>query len=345
MRSPAHLRLFWLLALATAGLANPFWYREEIGLPKASTSQTASAASTSATSAAHASAHASASASGTASPAAETTNVNPTSAAGTSTANGTAAATSSSSAAATASATPQCRIDHTDKPDNDTNPFCEPKQDQRFWVGEIVPILWDPTLFENNSTKIVELKQVNASSKILWNTAPLENEVGHTSLTIHPDYFQGNGTKVTLFIHSPGDTGNMNPTLSGPVFEILSNSTSTNQTSHGGNSSKELGEKAGIPVGLGVFLIAAAGLIFWFLRRRKNNSAGYMAKREGRTSRTMGAESRGGGGFRDEPTRGMELQDRGAHSRQDSWEAGWDTASSQGGGNTFRDEIDRQRRR
>lgn len=59
------------------------------------------------------------------------------------------------------------------------------------------------------------------------------------------------------------------------------------------------------------------------------------------------------GGFRDEPTRGMELQDRergGDGGRQDSWEAGWDSASSQGGGggggtNAFRDEIERQRRR
>lgn len=60
------------------------------------------------------------------------------------------------------------------------------------------------------------------------------------------------------------------------------------------------------------------------------------------------------GGFRDEPTRGMELQDRGGGGgvrREDSWEAGWETGSSQNGGgggaggNAFRDEVERQRRR
>ncbi len=74
-----------------------------------------------------------------------------------------------------------------------------------------------------------------------------------------------------------------------------------------------------------------------------------MAKRKAGVSRMTGDESGvGGGGFRDEPTRGMELQDRQGqgHGRQDSWEAGWDSTSSQGGGgNAFRDEIDRQRRR
>ena len=61
------------------------------------------------------------------------------------------------------------------------------------------------------------------------------------------------------------------------------------------------------------------------------------------TARMTGDDAGVGAGFRDEPTRGMELQDRGG--RQDSWEAGWDNSSNSnsGGGNAFRDEIERQR--
>ncbi|KAL8718412.1 MAG: hypothetical protein Q9181_008204, partial [Wetmoreana brouardii] len=232
---------------------------------------------------------------------------------------------------------------HTGKPDNDTNPFCEPKEGQLVHVGDSITVSWDPTLFEKNSTYEIELYLANGTDNRIWNTLPLETKVSHTPLKIAASYLQGNGTNVTLFIHPT--SGDDPLTLSGPVFTIITNSTDKNGTSHGGNSNKDLGEKAGIPVGLGIFLIAAAALIFWLLRRRRNNSAGYMAKRGTRTSRMTGEESRVGGGFRDEPTRGMELQNRGAHERQDSWEAGWDTASSQGGGNTFRDEIDRQRRR
>lgn len=114
------------------------------------------------------------------------------------------------------------------------------------------------------------------------------------------------------------------------------------------SGAKELGEKAGVPVGLGVFLIACAAGLFWFLRRRRNAKAGYLANRSRPTTRRMTGDDTAGGGFRDEPTRGMELQDRGGGvgaGRKDSWEAGWETGSSQGGGNAFRDEVERQRRR
>lgn len=210
-------------------------------------------------------------------------------------------------------------------------------------------VTWDPTLFVHNVTVIVELHTANGTNTSqIGGSGGLPNEKGYCPLLMNEDYVTQfglrNNSNLTLFIHSTSEDGNPihKP---GPVFMLITNSTS-NHTSHGGNSSKELGEKAGIPIGLGILLIAAAGFIFWLLRRRRNTVAGYMVKPM-RSTRMTGDESSGGAsGFRDEPTRGLELQDRVGHGRQDSWEAGWDTSSSQGGGgNVFRDEIDRQRRR
>lgn len=314
---------------------------------------------------------ASASAASSALPAA-TTNVNGTAAAGSGTTNGTAAATSSSSAAATSSAylaeTPEslrCHVDPKGKPDKDASPFCEPKDGQHVLVGTAyngtsfaipnptrillttLPVTWDPTLFAYNSTNKVELHRINGTNTSeIWSHSALVNEQGYVEMPIHDDY-GANGTNLTLYIHSIDEQNGDPTTKSGPMLTLVSNSTTSNHTSsNDSSSSKQLGEKAGIPVGLGIVLIAAAGLIFWFLRRRRNKSAGYLANRPRGTTRMTGD---GSGGFRDEPTRGLELQDRAGHGRQDSWEAGWDTASSQGGGrgggNTFRDEIDRQRRR
>lgn len=182
-------------------------------------------------------------------------------------------------------------------------------------------------------------------------------------MTVHTDYLKeekengnGNGnlkneTLLTLFITSNTSSPTDAPIIkSGPVFTLITYNTTSTSTDNKGSGDDKLGEKAGVPVGLGIFLIAAAGLMFWFLRRRRNRQAGYLAKRGqhgGSRARGMMTGDESGAGFRDEPTRGMELQERDrGKGRQDSWEAGWDSASSQGGGgNAFRDEIDRQRRR
>ncbi|KAL8742412.1 MAG: hypothetical protein Q9184_008260, partial [Pyrenodesmia sp. 2 TL-2023] len=213
---------------------------------------------------------------------------------------------------------------------------------------------WDPTLFPYNNTNIVKLMIANGTnSSQIGGSGGLANERGYWQMEMHEDYITEyhltKNTNLTLFIESKdadGTPSSRSGSESGPVFVFVTNSTS-NSTSNSDNGDDEIGKKAGIPVGLGVFLIAVAGFSFWFLRRRKRNAAGYMGKRS-RSARMTGDESGvGASGFRDEPTRGLELQDRAGHGRQDSWEAGWDTSSSQGGGggNAFRDEIDRQRKR
>ncbi|KAL8798805.1 MAG: hypothetical protein Q9182_006377 [Xanthomendoza sp. 2 TL-2023] len=345
MRSSANSIVLVLLALTTTVFANSFWLRADEPASQAAAESTASSSTATATSA---------TSSSTAPPATQT-NTNGT-AAVTSTGSDTATATSSSSTTAAATPTATCHKSSSVKPaEQISNVFCEPKDGQMIETGKKYPVSWDPHLFKPNSSNAVKASLVtpsDASGKtnetVIWSHVPIANEIGQVDdFLIRPGDLLGahNNTQITLFIVSESDELDSPETKSGPTLTLITNGTDTqNSTAHGNNS--HIGEKAGIPVGLGIFLIAAAGLIFWLLRRRRNNSAGYMAKRKA-TSR-MGDESgTGGGGFRDEPTRGMELQDRDrqGHGRQDSWEAGWDSTSSQGGGNTFRDEIDRQRRR
>ncbi|KAL8867457.1 MAG: hypothetical protein Q9198_008506 [Flavoplaca austrocitrina] len=367
------------MALVSAVIANPFWARQDepAGDPAvddAVSSVSAAESSASASGTAPLAAETSASAAETAPPPEETNN-NGTAAA-TSTLSGTAAATlNSTTTTSTPTPSVSCHKSSSTRPEERIqNPFCEPKPGQILVVGQTYPresplpfpnspflqakltnpVTWDPTLFANESTNNILLRIVtpadsdgNTESQVIWKHEGVRNEEGQVSdFLVHHDTFDAeefglkNNTNLTLFIKSePSDQ----PVWSGPTLTLLVNKNSKNGTKDGKDN--HIGEKAGIPVGLGVFLIAVAGLVFWFLRRRKNKSAGYMAKRKG-GSRMTGDETGVGGGFRDEPTRGMELQDRQGHGRQDSWDAGWDSTSSQGGGgNTFRDEIDRQRRR
>ncbi|KAL9031058.1 MAG: hypothetical protein Q9180_006844 [Flavoplaca navasiana] len=358
MRTSSGSVVFLLMALVSAVVANPFWARQDepAGDPAvddAVSSVSAAESSASASGTAPPAAESSASAAETATPPEETNN-NGTAAA-TSTSNGAAAATSNSTTtSSTPTPTVSCHKSSSTRPEERIqNPFCEPKPGQILVVGQTYPLTWDPTLFANESTNNILLSIVTPAdadgveSTVIWKHEGVRNEEGQVSdFLVHHDTFEAeefglkNNTNLTLSIKSdPSDQ----PVWSGPILTLIVDKNSKNGTKDGKDS--HIGEKAGIPVGLGVFLIAVAGLVFWFLRRRKNKSAGYMAKRKG-GSRMTGDESGVGGGFRDEPTRGMELQDRQGHGRQDSWEAGWDSTSSQGGGGTtFRDEIDRQRRR
>ncbi|KAI4107297.1 MAG: hypothetical protein LQ339_002695 [Xanthoria mediterranea] len=365
MRTSASSLVFLLLALMTVTFASPFWARQEapaedLTAAAAVSSISEAEASASATDTVSPAAGSSATATETAPPAAQT-NANGTSAA-TSTSGDGAAATSSSSTSSSVTPTPtvSCHKSSSSRPDDHIqNPFCEPKPGQKLIVGQTYPLTWDPTLFEFDSTNSIRLTTVTSAdaegvtnNTVIWKQDGVRNENGQVpNFQIKAEDFQDfnlkNNTNLTLFMSSdPSDA----PVWSGPTLTLILDAKIALNGTKGGNGNNHIGEKAGIPVGLGVFLIAVAGLVFWFLRRRRNKSAGYMAKRKGTSSRMTGDESGvGGGGFTDEPTRGMELQDRQGHGRQDSWEAGWDSTSSQGGGggggNTFRDEIDRQRRR
>ncbi|KAL8946444.1 MAG: hypothetical protein Q9222_007165, partial [Ikaeria aurantiellina] len=238
-----------VLAMTPVVLANPFWLRQEAS-SSTSTEPTSTAAEESA------------SATGAA-PSAAATDTNSSTPA-----NSTASTTSSSTAAATPSITATCHIDNTNKPDEDVIPFCEPVQGQYVHVGENYPVSWDPTLFTYNSTNMIELKHANEpNSTMIWSQSGVVNEVGQVNLFMHKDFLlhdneeYKNNTNLTLYIHSV-DAEDVPTTKSGPVFTLITNASLLLNHTSDGNSSKELGEKAGIPLGLGVFLIAVAGLVF-----------------------------------------------------------------------------------
>lgn len=196
----------------------------------------------------------------------------------------------------------------------------------------ITPVTWDPSHFSSQNIKL-ELKLANDSNGTdEWSQDDVPNKPGAYNIQLLPDLLRGeNGTNFTLFAVDGAHI------FDGPQFSLITNSTAKEHK----KGDDKVGEKAGIPVGLGIFLIAVAGLLFWFIRRRRAGKKGYLANRSAGGARGVG---RGGdGGFRDEPTRGMELQDRNGASREDSWEAGWGDEGT--GRNQFRDEIERQRRR
>lgn len=138
--------------------------------------------------------------------------------------------------------------------------------------------------------------------------------------------------------------------LPGPIFVLMSSKNTT--TSSPSSSSKRLGEKVGIPVGLVVLILAVIAIAgFLFLRKRRGQGYGGSGTRNQRiakvTTPVAGRGHRRDASFHDEPTRGVELQERNRDmTGEDNWEWGSPVSSptsGERGSNAFRDEISRQR--
>ncbi|KAI4265915.1 MAG: hypothetical protein L6R38_009090, partial [Xanthoria sp. 2 TBL-2021] len=258
----------------TVAFANPFWARQEAPAEDPTAAAAVSSiseaeASASAKGTALPPAESSASATETA-PSASQTNTNGASAA-TSTSNNSAAASSSSSTSSSVTPTPtvSCHKSSSSRPDDHIqNPFCEPKPGQKLMVGQTYPLTWDPTLFEFDSTNSIRLSPVTSAdadgttnNTVIWKQDGVRNENGQVpNFQIHvkdiKDFDLKNNTNLTLFIESDPSNG---PVWSGPTMTLIIDEKTANNGTKGGKDSY-IGEKAGIPVGLGVFLIAVAGL-------------------------------------------------------------------------------------
>ncbi|KAL8900358.1 MAG: hypothetical protein Q9207_005728 [Kuettlingeria erythrocarpa] len=249
MRTSPLTFAIWLLAFTTAVLANPFWYRDD-ATPTSSASTTVSPSSgtpeaPASTTGTAPPAEASASTTGTAPPA-EATAVNGTTTASSGIANGTAATTSSASAAATSSNwlpdTPkelQCVVDREDQPeDNINNAFCRPEQGQHVLIGQTYNVTWDPSLFPHNNTNTVKLTIFNGTNSTqIGGSGGLANEKGYWTMELFDDYVTQyhltNNSNITLFIESKDAEGNPSSNSgpkSGPVFVLMTNSTSNAAT-------------------------------------------------------------------------------------------------------------------
>ncbi|KAG8530910.1 uncharacterized protein KY384_004267 [Bacidia gigantensis] len=245
---------------------------------------------------------------------------------------------------------------------NETNVFCKPVTGQKLDYDAAYIVSWDPLRNEANSSNIVEIYATSfleettegwplIQHSALYRSPNVPNANGETTIETSKAWL--NGTKLAnltmrLAVTPPPEKGAPESKL-GPFILLMdtagSNSTSPSSESH----NKKLGEKVGIPVGLILVLIVIAGLAFFFIRRRRRN-ADYLSRK----SHTQRTQSGGAGGlvgpldrshrrtesFHDEPTRGVELQERHGDRGGSDW--GWGSPTSPTRGNVFREEIGRQ---
>lgn len=259
------------------------------------------------------------------------------------------------------------------------NPFCAPSMGQTVLVGKeyegtppflpidgLAPLLilfavtWDQSLFTPNSTNTIVLHSlldlgVESTDKMTTlQETKAPNSQGTIFLKMISKWLnKGSTTNLTLSLRN--DQANSEPyILPGPVVKLVGIDIASN-TTHTTPSSKaeKLGEAVGIPMGL-VFLIIAVALIAAFICMRKRRGLGYGGGKAARSQRMEAAvapvASRGrrrAASFHDEPTRGMELQDRSKGlTGEDNWDWGSPVSSPTTGGrnsNAFRDEMQRQK--
>ena len=180
------------------------------------------------------------------------------------------------------------------------------------------------------------------------------NFQGSVFLNMSSAWLKGQSTANLTLALIANQKGKDPRPFAGPTFTLLS--TSSSESSHSApssapSSSKKLGEKVGLPVGL-VFLIIAAIAVALFICFRKRRGNGYGAGKSlrQRVGSGTGRGHRRDASFHDEPTTGVELRDRNrgltGEPPEDNWDWGSPVSSptsAGGGGNAFRDEIQRQR--
>lgn len=216
-------------------------------------------------------------------------------------------------------------------------------------------VTWDTSLFGANATNVLQLISLNHTGggtieKEITNSS-VAASVGANVLNMTSEWLNGQASiNITLWMHSNAIMETANPehqNLYGPIITLKS---SKNTTTSSPKSSKKLGEEVGIPVGLVVLIVAVIAIAgFLFLRKRRAQGYGGSATRSQRLAKvTPPVGGRGhhrDASFHDEPTRGVELQNRN-RGGDDNWDWGSPVSSPTGGGresNAFREEISRQR--
>lgn len=286
--------------------------------------------------------------------------------------NGTVKASSLSSAAAVATTASSalnstndpnvCHKTYTTNPEGDiyiTNPFCKPYDGQEVFPNIQYQVTWDNSLFEDGANNTVQVYNVEATGLKSPATADIlasrnaTNYQGSVFINMSSVWLKDQSTANLTLALVVDEEGTDPKVFGGPTFTLLSTSGSDDThaaPSSAPSSSKKLGEKVGIPVGL-VFLIVAAVAVALFVCLRKRRSKGYGTGKSlpQRVGSGTGRGHRRDASFHDEPTSGVELKDRNrgpsGESAQDNWDWGSPVSSptSAGGGNAFRDEIQRQR--
>ena len=238
--------------------------------------------------------------------------------------------------------------------------------------NKTVIVVWDRRYFEPNVTDFnatitINVKYVDdPDDRDALSVKDIPNSRGYQLIHMDEKWLEGGQTNnLTLSIASSNSLRSP-----GPRFVLHPNSDpQKNETSSDEKPSK-VGMGVGIPIGLAFIAVVAFGL-FYFLRKRRRGAVGAASSRgqgyltgrsrSQRTGEDGGIQldedefvggTRGPERFRDEPTHGVELQDRSrGRVRDDSFEslpsspgpenfAGHRQGTST---NAFRDEIARQR--
>ena len=218
---------------------------------------------------------------------------------------------------------------------------------------------WDPSLFDDSANNTVQLYHADNTGLNSPATADIltslnaTNYQGSVFLNMSSAWLKGQPTaNLTLSLIVNQDE--KPKPFDGPTFTLLSTSSSADSShsasSSAPSSSKKLGEKVGLPIGLVFFIIAVVAVaLFVCFRRRKGKGYGAGKSLRQRVGSVTGSRGhRRGASFHDEPAGGVELRDRNRGATpEDSWDWGSPVSSPRGnaggGGNAFRDEIQRQR--
>lgn len=246
-------------------------------------------------------------------------------------------------------------------------------------------VTWDSSRFAPNSTITLELNYANPEPNAgpqAWHSAPRRNSYGFAPVTMDGAWLKDlPRNNLTFYIVEMDPTSNSrSPVLPGPTVSLIKKPVS-HPTPHAKPAPSRVGLLVGLPVTLGVMALVLCGLFFGMRKKRRLGVGNVMGRRRGygvgqsRRQRMKRAGRRGGldddddadmatgkgvateEGFRDEPIRGMELEERRAGASRPVPSRGEDLIGSptedrtrddpgrHDETNVFRDEVERQRRR
>lgn len=232
-------------------------------------------------------------------------------------------------------------------------------------------VTWDADYYPINSTIIIELDYVNASGggAVAWSSPKTLNNYGFVTISMDSAWLQDSRrNNLTIYIIQLDPTPDRRAsTMTGPTISLINKPVTHYPPPPPTGMPNKLGLMVGLPVSLGFVLLVIFGLFFGMRKHRKIGLGSIMGSRKGygvgksrrqrvgkkgairlaerETGRNDPAET----GFSDEPTRGVELQQR-QHTREENLDDLVSSPTREGfgddprlQGNAFRDEISRQR--
>jgi len=232
-------------------------------------------------------------------------------------------------------------------------------------------VTWDPDYYPINSTITIELDYANATGggAVATSLPKTLNNYGYVTITMDSAWLQGlNRKNLTLFIIQLDPTPDHRAsTMTGPTISLINKPVTHYPAPPPTSKPNKLGLEVGLPVGLGFVIFVLFGLFLGMRKHRKIGLGSVMGSRKGYGvgksrrqrvgkngairlgEREVGVRAPAETGFKDETTRGVELQQR-QHAREESLD---DLVSSptrehfgddpRKQGNAFRDEVSRQK--